>query len=69
MTHYSTDECEAPPNFQELAGPNNFNGSVCLNYQCMYDLQEAPLLRFGALASNVLVPQVRQRDTRRHVHC
>ncbi|KAG8864505.1 hypothetical protein FRB96_005008 [Tulasnella sp. 330] len=30
------DECAPPPNFSELAGPNNFNGSVCLNYQCMW---------------------------------
>jgi len=30
------DECAPPPNFSELAGPHNFNGSTCLNYQCMY---------------------------------
>lgn len=30
------DECEAPPNYNELAGPNNHNGSVCLNYTCMW---------------------------------
>ncbi|KAG9006385.1 hypothetical protein FRB94_000849 [Tulasnella sp. JGI-2019a] len=30
------DECAPPPNFSELAGTNNFNGSVCLNYQCMW---------------------------------
>jgi len=30
------DECAPPPNHAELAGPNNNNGSVCLNFQCMY---------------------------------
>lgn len=30
------DECEPPPNASELSGPNNHNGSVCLNYQCMW---------------------------------
>ncbi|KAG9004993.1 hypothetical protein FRB90_010630, partial [Tulasnella sp. 427] len=30
------DQCEAPPNYNELAGPNNHNGSVCLNYTCMW---------------------------------
>jgi len=30
------DECAPPPNFQELAGPNNSNGSVCLNFQCYW---------------------------------
>jgi hypothetical protein len=34
------DQCEAPPNFSELADKLhrglNFNGSVCLNNQCMY---------------------------------
>jgi len=33
------DQCEAPPNFKELADNTgrglNFNGSVCLNNQCM----------------------------------
>lgn len=34
------DECEAPPNFKDLADNTKFglnnNGSVCLNYQCMW---------------------------------
>jgi len=34
------DECEAPPNFKELADTShrgtNFNGSVCINNQCMW---------------------------------
>jgi len=34
------DQCEAPPNFKELADDTgrglNFNGSVCLNNQCMW---------------------------------
>lgn len=34
------DQCEAPPNFKDLADTSNrglnFNGSVCLNNQCMY---------------------------------
>jgi len=34
------DQCEAPPNFQELADTTGFalnhNGSVCLNFQCMW---------------------------------
>ncbi|KAG8951948.1 hypothetical protein FRC03_012293 [Tulasnella sp. 419] len=30
------DQCAPPPNWQELASPRNFNGSVCLNYHCMY---------------------------------
>lgn len=34
------DECEPPPNFKDLADKTNFglnnNGSVCLNFQCMW---------------------------------
>jgi len=34
------DECEGPPNYQELADATghglNVNGSVCLNYKCMW---------------------------------
>jgi hypothetical protein len=30
-----TDECQLPPNWKELAGPLNTNGSVCLNFTCM----------------------------------
>ncbi|KIK03490.1 hypothetical protein K443DRAFT_676671 [Laccaria amethystina LaAM-08-1] len=34
------DECEGPPNFKDLADTSgrglNFNGSVCLNNQCMW---------------------------------
>ncbi|KAF9461321.1 hypothetical protein BDZ94DRAFT_1167869 [Collybia nuda] len=34
------DQCEAPPNFKELADTSgrglNYNGSVCLNNQCMW---------------------------------
>jgi len=33
------DECEAPPNFKTLANSEfgqNVNGSVCLNFQCMW---------------------------------
>lgn len=34
------DECEAPPNFKDLADKTDFglnsNGSVCLNFQCMW---------------------------------
>jgi hypothetical protein len=35
-----TDECQAPPNYKQLADPSNrgynFNGSVCLTNICMY---------------------------------
>lgn len=33
------DQCEAPPNYNELQPirpGQNFNGSVCLNFQCMW---------------------------------
>ncbi|KAH8119384.1 hypothetical protein DFH11DRAFT_1564710 [Phellopilus nigrolimitatus] len=33
------DECQAPPNFKELSDEKfglNYNGSVCLNFQCMW---------------------------------
>ncbi|EJD52746.1 hypothetical protein AURDEDRAFT_158477 [Auricularia subglabra TFB-10046 SS5] len=31
------DQCAPPPNVAELASfPNNVNGSVCLNFQCMW---------------------------------
>lgn len=33
------DECEAPPNFKELTDTKfglNYNGSVCLNFQCYW---------------------------------
>ncbi|KAF8493636.1 hypothetical protein JB92DRAFT_2749951 [Gautieria morchelliformis] len=31
------DECAPPPNAKELADPNfNHNGSVCINFQCMW---------------------------------
>lgn len=33
------DECEAPPNFKDIASNRfgqNHNGSVCLNFQCMW---------------------------------
>lgn len=39
-TSLPQDQCEAPPNFKELADNSgrglNFNGSVCLNNVCMY---------------------------------
>ncbi|KAJ7096411.1 hypothetical protein C8R44DRAFT_889718 [Mycena epipterygia] len=39
------DECEAPPNFKELADTTdrglNYNGSVCLNNVCMWANQTA----------------------------
>lgn len=33
------DQCQSPPNARELADSTfgrNFNGSVCLNFECMY---------------------------------
>ncbi|KAF9515450.1 hypothetical protein BS47DRAFT_1391634 [Hydnum rufescens UP504] len=30
------DECEPPPDASQLGGPRNYNGSVCLNFQCMW---------------------------------
>jgi hypothetical protein len=42
------DECEGPPNFLELRDTSNkglnVNGSVCLNYQCMYVAKVARML-------------------------
>lgn len=29
------DQCEPPPNANELAGPRNWNGAVCLNFLCL----------------------------------
>jgi len=30
------DECQPPDNFKDLRGPGNNNGSICLNFQCMF---------------------------------
>jgi hypothetical protein len=29
------EQCAPPPDWEDLAGPQNFNGSVCLHFQCM----------------------------------
>lgn len=29
-----SDQCQAPPNFRELAGYLNVNGSICLDFTC-----------------------------------
>lgn len=37
---YPLDQCEAPPNFKELADTSgrglNYNGAICLQNQCMW---------------------------------
>ncbi|ORX37634.1 hypothetical protein BD324DRAFT_680542 [Kockovaella imperatae] len=30
------DECQPPPNYKQLAGFLNVNGSICLNFTCFY---------------------------------
>ncbi|KAF8813571.1 hypothetical protein BYT27DRAFT_7083469 [Phlegmacium glaucopus] len=55
------DQCEAPPNFNDLADTSgrglNFNGSVCLNNLCMYadatlgancTIENTPYIAYGA---------------------
>ena len=29
------DECQGPPNYAQLRGFLNWNGSICLNYTCL----------------------------------
>ncbi|KAJ3514638.1 hypothetical protein NLJ89_g2267 [Agrocybe chaxingu] len=45
------DQCEAPPNFQELADISgrglNFNGSVCLNNVCLCIFENTPYIAYG----------------------
>jgi len=55
------DQCQPPPNFKELADTSgrglNFNGSVCLNYVCMWAnatlnspcvIENTPYIVYGA---------------------
>jgi len=52
------DQCAPPPNFRELADKNNnHNGSVCLNFQCMWSnvtlgqpcvVEQMPYTAYGA---------------------
>ncbi|KAG8899265.1 hypothetical protein FRB99_006832 [Tulasnella sp. 403] len=72
------DECAPPPNHSVLAGPNNFNGSVCLNYQCMWAnatlgndcvVENTPYISYEAGTGNKFINVVSRGNCEKDLYC